>query len=141
MFISRKDTIEYSFYSRMQGYRIVIQSPEEWGELDEEAQAKYEKHKVVFRPLTWGAQNECRRAGICEDPTTGMREWDGEAYVMEKLSQAIVDWDFAEEDENGDKMKVPVSREAIAKLHPALGDHLVAVYDKKTELTEQEEKN
>jgi hypothetical protein len=53
----------------------------------------------------------------------------------------LVDWDFVEEDDDGEKVRVPVSREAIECLHPALGDHLVMVYDKKTELTEQEEKN
>ena len=141
MFVSQDDTVEYSFYCKMQGYRITILDIEDWEKLDEEKQQAYEKHKVVFKPLTWGAQTECRSAGIYENPETGFREWDGERYVLEKLCRVVVDWDFVDEDKDGEKVKVPVSREAIRHLHPAFGDHLVRVYDKKTELTEQEEKN
>jgi len=143
MFISKKDTFDYVFYYKADGFRVTMLTKEEWAKLEEPKQRTYERHVVTFRPMTWGDQNECRRSAIVENPETGLDQWDGDAFVMEKLCRGIVDWDFTEppKEEGADPVKVPTTPENIRRLHPGIADKLLMYYDNETEVSEREEKN
>ncbi len=140
MIIKKNDRFVKKFYCDFTEFKVKIFSLEEWEKLSEEAQRGCIEYSVTFKPMTWGEHGKLR--GDCQrmNVETNQQLFDYDKYQIEKLVRVIQDWNLFRMDEEGVKQPIDPTPDAIKKLHPLIGTHMLDLYTDEIEMEKEVEK-
>jgi hypothetical protein len=135
MFVT-DDTIKVTLYYRqISNGNIKIESSLD--EVPEGKRDKYQALDVELKPMTWHTFNALQQK-CTKNMGPGMgEELDWVRYKEEKLQVVLVKWSAVDKDGK----PIPVTKDAIFRLHPRVAETILNEYDKITLLGEEEKKN
>jgi len=141
VFVENEQLTDMKFYVKSDDSGVNVLTQEQVSKLPSSQRSDYEECHVFIRPLTWGASCDLQSQSMAFDMNSGHRYFDTDSYVRHKMKAIIGAWSFTTVAPNGESVPVPVSEEAIDRLHPAVADFILKQYNERFEMTEKDRKN
>ena len=135
MLVNNDATMSVSVHYRMMASGVRVETDS--SKIPEKQRSKYKTVTFKLRPLTWKLSNELKHKSMRLDPVFGGEEVDWILYKENKLKAVMEDWDYV--DESG--VKVPITDDAIFRMHPTIAEALLSQYDKESYMNETERKD
>jgi hypothetical protein len=137
MLIDSTSTITIVIYYKIGKSNTSIKVETDFNKIPEKEQKKFKTVTFKMRQITWQISNNLMRKCQYRNQQTGADDIDWIGLKEEKLKQIIISWDY--KDSNG--KDVPVTNEAIMKLHPLVAEEVLQQYDLESYLSNVEKKN
>ena len=126
MFVDDKSLIKVLIYYKLGRNKRGVRVETNLDEIPEEKRAEWKPANFELRPITWKMSNDLMRECRVKNPMTMLDEIDWISYKEKKLTMTVVKWDA----KNDAGQPVPVSPDAVMKMHPLIAETLLSEYDK-----------
>jgi len=122
--------IVLEYYESPSGKITVLETEEE----KKKYEGKSKKLKTKWLQETWKSNNEATRGSMIFNSATGMPTIDWTKLAEYKLLHLLKEWDVTDDDGE----KVPCNEEMKNMLDPDIAQQMLAAYNRKTQISEEE---
>jgi hypothetical protein len=136
MFVSN-DLIEVNIFYKKSGRTnmTVVKDLEEIE--DEKDREGFQKIVVKLSPMTWKQYNDLQRSSLVDKGMGLGEEIDWISWKEQKMITILREWDIV----NSKGKPIPVTPDAIFKLHPFIAEAILNEFDRLTLVGDEERKN
>jgi len=132
MFVDDKSHLKIPIHFKLGKTSRGIRVETSLDKIPEDKRAEYKTVVFEMRPITWKMSNDLMRECRYKNMQTGTDDIDWIKYKEQKLKMVVAGWDAKTDDSKA----IPVTEDAIMKLHPLIAETLLSLYDRESYLDE-----